>query len=232
MRASTFIAVFGGIVTCTSPLRLSIWMLPGLCSPTSTVPLESSSRRSPDKPFQGDVLRPRRQAHRPGQRIGAQVAGIKIQPAIQARKFHVSARRAEANRFAHSHQPDAFLKLSIQMNRAIHIFHRDFVCLALQSSHRPSHVVSRAELPSRFSSDVSGVVVDVDFAATMVELDIAGHARDGHIAPSRDDDQRGIDAAHKYPYRSVTPLSPAPWVLAFSVTTLSTTVICGLVLRL
>ena len=81
--------------------------------------------------FERDILRSRCQVHWSGERIGAQVTGIQIQPAIQPRKFHVRARRAETYRLADANQTGALIELSTQMNRAVHIFHCHFVGSAL-----------------------------------------------------------------------------------------------------
>ena len=80
--------------------------------------------------FQRNVFRARRQPHWPDERVGAQVAGIEIEPPIQPRKLHVGARRMKGYRLADSHQPHAFLKLAIQMQRAVHVLHVHFVGLA------------------------------------------------------------------------------------------------------
>ena len=142
--------------------------------------------------FQRNVFRARRQPHRPDERVGAQVAGIQIQPAIQPRKFHFGARRMKAHRLADSHQAHAFLKLSIQMHRRHPHLPRPLRWPSPECVTSPFTCASRAELPSRVQRDVSRLIVDVDFAAMVIDLDIAAHARDRHVASARSDDESGI----------------------------------------
>src|SRR5580700_10433856 len=97
----------------------------------------------------------------------------------------------EADRLAHSNQLHAFLKLAIQMHRAIHVFDRDLVGAALNRDIA-LHMLSASGALFNIEHGVSGMVVETDFAMLIGNVDRAAHPVDGDTATPGNNDEISV----------------------------------------
>src|ERR1700692_4742596 len=97
----------------------------------------------------------------------------------------------EAYRFTHTHQPHALLKLAIQVNRAVHIFHRNFIRFAL-NGHVAFNMVQPRRTAINVQRDATAMVSDIDFAMAMGHVDVASHVCNRNIAAAGSNQQSGV----------------------------------------